>query len=541
MVPRVKADIVIRCAAVAATAGLWAAALSGTGGCRTTRHGTAVTAGDDIHRLIRDKVRQQARHQSGEERWETLTRNLYQSDADFAADRAGLGNQAERTNAASRLLQTGPVDLEACMAFALEFNDELQAARADLRAAGGEAMITHARFLPAVVYDLQVEHTRLEGVSATNETHQSVRLTQRLLEFGEDNADDVALRETQREALFDYEDTVRDVLSEVRKRFFTVILRGQQLDERQKSLQDFLHRYRKIKELEEARRVLEVDVLTARLNMLNEQARINSLEKEIFRRKSDLLYLMGFPIGMTAMEVRGRVENFDMLLPEAVNLALRRSPAVAEARAAVAEQARRFKETLWDYAPAVGLQAGWKDDRNTYGLELGTSDRLYTLSSYAEAHADPFEGYLANESDLLDEEEEGWFVDLSLELPLFQGFERKGRYRRQKALLQKARHTLRDTADALELQVRKLYQTMLERRQEVDILRETVAISTQRLRVQERLKDLGRISDNQLETFRTKYFEDQDELFSQQIALVDAQEDLRFAMRHFEPLAPAEE
>ena len=74
---------------------------------------------------------------------------------------------------------------------------------------------------------------------------------------------------------------------------------------------------------------------------------------------------------------------------------------------------------------------------------------------------------------------------------------------------------------------------------QTDILRETVRISKERLHVKERLKELGKISDNELETFRQRFFSDQDSYFEQQIRLIDAQERLRLAMRYFE-LAPTE-
>jgi len=291
-----------------------------------------------------------------------------------------------------------------------------------------------------------------------------------------------------------------------------------------------------IGKLEESRRALELDVLTAKLNVLNEEARINGLQREILRKTNDLLYLLGFPVGMTGAAVQGEVELFDLSPEEAVRLALRRSSSVARARAEASEQARETREVLWEFAPELGLQAGWKDDRNAAGVEVETTEGLYAVSTFAEAHSDPFDGLLEAEIDLLDEEEEGWFLGLTVELPIFEGMGRKGLLIREKAKLEEALHTLRDTVDNLELQVRKRYQSMLERRKEVDILRETVNISRKRLRVQERLKELGKISDNELETFRNRFFQDQDAYFTEQIRWIEAQEDLRFEMRFFEPL-----
>ena len=59
-------------------------------------------------------------------------------------------------------------------------------------------------------------------------------------------------------------------------------------------------------------------------------------------------------------------------------------------------------------------------------------------------------------------------------------------------------------------------------------------ISKERLRLQEVLKDNSMISANQLETFRERFFSDQDGYFEQQIRLIESQEELRREMRYFE-------
>ena len=70
-------------------------------------------------------------------------------------------------------------------------------------------------------------------------------------------------------------------------------------------------------------------------------------------------------------------------------------------------------------------------------------------------------------------------------------FRAKGHYQKEKGLLDEAQHVLRDTIDSVELRVRKAFQTVLERRRELAIGKERVAISKERLRIKERLKELG--------------------------------------------------
>ena len=518
-------------------------------GCRTSPRAGGQADSDGprgIHELIESKLDDQRQEADGFQRLRRYTADEYQTTADILQARRGLRYERRRMEQAQALMRGGPLLLEECLAFSLDFNDQVQAKRAGIRAVGGNEIINRSRFIPRLVYGVSSRAMHREGSGAGNGsnseegTFHSLRLSQRLFEFGKDNQEDVALRESQREALFDYEDTVRSALSGVRRRFFTIILRQQQLAERQKSLAAFRARYEQMKELEKTRRVVEVDVLTARLNVLNEEVRINSLEQEILRQKIDLLHLLGFPVGMTEFNVEGEIEELGVPLEAAVRIALRRSSLIGQFRAEMAEQERALREVRWQYAPDVRLRAGWKDDENTTGVSMDTTDSVYGVGAFAEAHSGTFADRFDVDTAPADEDDRGWFMGLSVELPLFEGRRRRGEYVKQRARLDQARHELHEAADSVDSAVRKTYQTVLERRKQVEILSETVTISKERLRVQERLKELGEISDNELETFRRAYFSDQDGFFAQQINLMNAQEDLRSVINQFEPL-PAEE
>ena len=61
-----------------------------------------------------------------------------------------------------------------------------------------------------------------------------------------------------------------------------------------------------------------------------------------------------------------------------------------------------------------------------------------------------------------------------------------------------------------------------------------LAIERRRLEIQERLRDLGQVTDNQVETFRDRFFLAQERLFRTQDAYIAAVEDLRGVMGYFE-------
>ncbi len=59
------------------------------------------------------------------------------------------------------------------------------------------------------------------------------------------------------------------------------------------------------------------------------------------------------------------------------------------------------------------------------------------------------------------------------------------------------------------------------------------AFHKERFSIKEKLRDFGKITDDELETFRNTFFAAQDSLFDQQEKLIEHQEDLRLAIRFF--------
>lgn len=488
---------------------------------------------DPIQRLVEAKITEQSSAKSGPERWESYKSDEYQGPDDIGRDRKRLELELTRHKAARELLAAGALSLTDCLAFSLEFNDQLQASRAAVRAMGGEKLIAKSRFLPRLTFDLS------KGTDFANGLAMGISGIQTLLEFGKDNPIDVALRELQRQALFGYEEDVANVLSDVRLRFFTVLLRQEQLKVREQLREQFIARYERMRKLAQARRVPEVDVLTAKLNVLNEQMRINSLEKEILRQKMDLLHAIGFPLSTTGFQLKGAPEKFDIAMNELVDIAFRRSTRIAQARAAVFERDRVVRQIIWEYLPRVNVVASYRGSHAAGGAALAGSNNVYGAGPFGESRFKRGNGgAFVTDPDWLSFTRSGWNWGAELELPIFTGLERTGKFRREKALLVRDRHRLCDVISLTELEVRRTYQTVLERERERDILQETVRISKERLRVQERLKELGKIGDNELETFRGRFFADQDGYFEKQIQLIGAQERLRLAMRYFEPVRP---
>ena len=513
-----------------------------TFGCRAERPWPwdRTRGGDDsIQRVIEAKTADQSDKQDGRRRWEGVTTNEYQRQDELDRLAGRTKDQRDRRQIARNLIENGPVTLGACLILGLEFNSRIQAQREEIRAVGGEKLIVNSRYLPRLTYTLKHDLLEDRTLGRLGQSDNIFRFSQTLLEFGRDNDRDVALREQQREALFAYEDAVRDALSAIRRVFFTIRLRQRQLEKRQELLAEFQADYDTVEQREEARLVPNADLLTARLNVLNEKLRINSLNKEILRLKIELLHAIGLPVGRTELTLTGEPEHFDLSPERAVNLGLGRSTVIAQARAAAYEQARRARQIWWEDAPDLRVRSGWMDDRSAAGLDLSNNEGAYGLSTFAETHLDGPRENIDDDPAFPLADEPAWFVGLELDVPLFDGFEQRGKVVRERARLRRARHELRDSVDSVEGEIRQAYQTVLEARGQLEIQAETVTLSKARLETKQELQTLGRIQDNELELFRNQFFADQDAYFRQQIALIEAQEALRAAMRYFAPLPKA--
>jgi outer membrane protein TolC len=171
------------------------------------------------------------------------------------------------------------------------------------------------------------------------------------------------------------------------------------------------------------------------------------------------------------------------------------------------------------------------------GAELSNEDDTWgldtTTAGWLPNSHDRRRGGLGLFGDALGNPDPGWFAGLQMRVPVTDGGARTGRTIEARAYLNKVRAALADRKDVVELAVRQSYKVLLEQRFRVELAQENVKIERERFQIEDELRNVGRITDDQLETFRQAFFNAQDQLFSAQETLVDRQEDLRLAIRCF--------
>lgn len=456
-----------------------------------------------------------------------------------------IGRQPARTVSPREMKEAQVLTLEQCLQSAFTGSNEIKQAREQILAVGGSRLINNSRFMPSVELINQYEHFRNfgSGNNTDDATSISAKISQRIFEFGKDNPLDVSLRRDQRDSLFNYENVIAGVFSQVRKAFFFILLKEQQIATRRQLLEQFEKQHEiKKQRMEENNLSTKMEVLTAYLNVLTERSAINALEREKFNRTVDLLRLIGLPVGADKVEFEGRMDDFaldEFDMDGMILLALAQSSQVALAEAYVAEQQRVLVQLRYEYMPDLRASTGYQDENGTIGADLFNDDDTWGFDIFGqpkmpgqkESRSQSL-GIFGDEVSL-GEPDPGWYAGLQLRIPITEGGARKGRQIQARAILNSFKAALEDQKDRIESAVRQRYNFLTEQKLKVDLELENVDIERQRFAIQEELRDVGQIDDDALERFRENFFRKQDGFFREQEDLIQRQEDLRLAIRFF--------
>ncbi len=229
--------------------------------------------------------------------------------------------------------------------------------------------------------------------------------------------------------------------------------------------------------------------------------------------------------------------DFDM--DGMIRLSLAQSSDVALAEAIVAERQRLLDQLRYEYAPDLRISGGYQAENGKVGGDLVNENDTWGLDIFGQPKAPGLKeersqslGLFGNEISLSGPDP-GWFAGLQLRIPIIEGRAREGRKIQAKAILTSFKAALEDRKDRIELTVRQSYKFLTEQEFQVKLAQIEVSIENERFIIKTELRDVGKITDDELETFRGKFFSAQDKLFRQQEIMIERQENLRLAIRYF--------
>lgn len=458
-----------------------------------------------------------------------------------------VGERPVRAVSPRQTKEAHVLSLEKCLQSAFANSNEIKQVREQILAVGGSKLINNSRFMPSVELISQYEHFRNFGSDNTTDdaTSLSAKISQRIIEFGKDNPLDITLRREQRDALFNYENVIASIFWQVRRAFFFIKLKEQQIAKRQELLVQFEKQHEiKKQRMEENNLSTNMEVLTAYLNVLTERSAINALEREKFNRMIDLLRLIGLPVGADQVEFEGEMDHFaldegEFDMDGMILLALAQSSQVALAEAIVSEQQRVLEQLRFEYLPDLRASTGYQDENGKIGADLLNDDDTWGFDIFGQPKLPGQKQSRSQSLGIFSDEvalggpDPGWFAGVQLRIPITEGGARQGRQIQARALLNSFKAALEDQKDRIELTVRQSYNHLAEQKFQVDLAQKNVDIESQRFMIQTQLRDVGKIDDDALERFRENFFRAQDALFREQETLIQRQEDLRLAIRFF--------
>ncbi len=456
-----------------------------------------------------------------------------------------VGERPARTVLPRQMKAERVFTLAECLQSAFVNSNEIKQAREQILAVGGSKLINNSRFMPSVELISQYEHFRnFDSDNNTDDAHSiSAKISQRIFEFGKDNPLDTNLRREQRDVLFNYENAIASVFSNVRKAFFFIKLKEQQIATRQELLKQFEKQHEiKNQRMEENNLSTKMEVLTAYLNVLTEKSAINALEREKFNRMIELLRLVGLPVGANQVEFEGQVDSFaldEFDMDGMIFLALAQSSQVALFEAFVAEQQRSLDQLRYEYLPDLRASTGYQDENGTIGGNLLNEDDTWGFDIFGQPKMPGQKEDRSQSLGIFSDEvtlggpDPGWYAGVQLRIPITEGGARKGRQIQARALLNSYKAALEDQKDRIELTVRQQYNFLAEQKLKVGLAQKNVEIESQRFMIQTQRRDVGKIDDDALERFRENFFRAQDGLFIEQGELIQRQENLRLAIRFF--------
>lgn len=421
-----------------------------------------------------------------------------------------------------------------CLDSARERNLDLLLARQRLQEVEYDRWDVRSRFLPTVTLEGRYNRPDVAGLENSQFRDEAIlRTQQRLLEFGADAQEDVTFRSQFRQVYYAAEQQVRRTLSGVRRNFYLAVLKQRQIESRTEVLKNVSDKLHRIRVMYERGVATEFDLLTAELDSLEQKVQIRLLEGESARLRFELLRLIGLEM-TDAVVLDGTIEEFQLALDDAVKLALDRDVTVRRLMEDLSESMRAYRETRYAYVPDLDIEMGLQKGDAVASLDLSRSSlgRTWRLDLSTDLLLGRT-GRLPLDSRFLDRDTDR-FARFLFTVPIFSGLKRYGLTGAARERYHQATTSLSDRRNQVEREIRRLYQVLQDRNLQKEVEADRLAIARRRLEIQERLRGLGQATDNQVETFRDRFFQAQETLFRAQDVYIAAVEDLREAIGYFD-------
>lgn len=424
--------------------------------------------------------------------------------------------------------------LDACIRTALERNKDILRAQhsiAEMRAALDR---DYSERMPQVSLAGDYAAEGQVGTGEGPDAEQYVtdlKLSQEILRFGEKEKATSDAERGLRKARFAYQRTGLDVFYDVRRAFFSYLLTADEIEQRREILKEFRRKHERMQMRLSAGKVKPIAVKEAELEVMDERLRINDLKRRLREQKLDLLGKIGIleEVQPEEVEITGEIfEEDDGAVPEdsldaMIQEAFGRRTELADLEADIREARERVRDTYWRWSPDFSARAVYTFERGDIGLNLTGQNRTWrTLVSST---------YPLYRADMGDDSEEGaWTLRFGLNIPLFDGFDRWGVYRIERARLERLILELERRRNQVALGVTNAFYALLSHKERMEIEEKRAQVTRERLEIIENLIELpvqSFLTFDDILRQRQAFVQAQKKYFQERFNYVMAGEDLR--------------
>jgi len=190
------------------------------------------------------------------------------------------------------------------------------------------------------------------------------------------------LKEAYQSGQADYEDTVRDVETTVRKAFYSILYQQQNVESYKANEKSYEKQYEQTKTKKERGLVPELDLLTAEVNLKSAKLDLKNAEKDYYNSVIDFLNEIGLETNPAETEVvfKGTLDDADAFTEkkdepptkEKIDELVDNSPSVRSAKSelATAKLNKTYTATS-SYLPSLNLSANVSPFEKTYYKDSG--------------------------------------------------------------------------------------------------------------------------------------------------------------------------
>ena len=423
-------------------------------------------------------------------------------------------------------------NLTTCQREAGHHSPVLGAARARWNQMAARTRFDYAEQLPTIGLNADYARSEFADAPETDQRELFLQAQQEIVRYGATTPSRFAAKHQEQAEKARYREAIINVDSKVRQAYYRLLLTRDEIASRDELLAYFRAKMDRVQTRLDAGLARPVELHEAELEVLEEQSRINNLQRALRALHLKLFTEIGL-VGKRSLrdiEIVGPpYEQLQLLdpseadLPTLIEEARANRPHLAELVWQIGEQQHQARSVFWQWLPQVGLQLTKEVQDTDLGLNWSGNGQTWKLvgsgrRSLASQGLDP----------ALDMGE-GWRVMANVSLPLFQGGRRLAQGAEERARLHELRQDRDETRNLIELEVVEAFYALQSRRENTQILRRRADVARQRLDTVEELFEnaMGNLNFDDIRRQRTAVTFAEQSYFTERLAYILAAEELR--------------